>query len=423
MRGVQGDTLAQAARPEPAVPAAITKTPREFPIILSAQLLTSLGFGFSTPFLPLFIAEMGDYTPREAAFWSGMAATCAGVVMTFAGPFWGIVSDWFGYKKNALRAAYCAAVIVAATGITQNILQLALVRALMGGFTGVVPANMGLLAAVMPRHRLGFAVGLAQGMSSLGFTLGPSLGGLAVIWLGYRWGFLASGALIAVAGTLVLLGVRSPAQAKTTTPKNARQFVTDIKSLLAIPGIKGALLLVAMSQLGPNIAFPVLVFFVKSLGTDVSPGTIGIYFTISGLSATAASWAMGALSTHFKLKTLLILGCAIAASGATGTSTAQSVLAANIWGAVTGVGVGMLVAGGAAYAGTIAPPSRTGAAFGVVQSANAIGFGFGPFIGGVLANAYGLRVPFMAQAALMALLAVVVLRLRRPAASEPAALP
>ena len=389
------------------------KLPRAFPVILTAQLITSIGFAFSTPFLPLFIAEIGGLDARSASFWTGIVSFCSGVVMLFAGPLWGTLADWFGYKKNALRAAFCACLIVAGTGACQNILQVAIVRALMGGFTGVVPANMGLIAAVVPRPRLAFAVGISQGMSSLGFTLGPLLGGLAVGFLGYRWGFAFSGALIGVAGLLVLLGVRAPAQVRSNSPKSIGQFFKDVKILLAAPGMKGAMLLVGMVQLIPNVVAPVTVFYLKSLGANVGPGTIGVYYTVAGLSTTGAAWGIGFLSTRFPLQRLMLLAAAIAMAGAAGMSFAPSIPMAMLMGAVTGLGAGMLTAGGAAWAGSVAPQGQTGAAFGVVQSANALGFGVGPVIGGILASAISLRAPFAGQAALALVLAVVILRLRR----------
>jgi DHA1 family multidrug resistance protein-like MFS transporter len=394
-----------------AAPAAVEgRTGRSFPLILVSLLVISIGFGFTSPFLPLFIQEIGRFDAREAAFWSGVVSACSGAVMTVAGPIWGILADWFGHKRNVLRAAFGAFIVMSATALVQNVPQLAVTRVLMGAVSGVTPATMGLLGALMPRQRLPFAVGVAQGMSSLGFTLGPLLGGVMVVWLGYRLGFAFAGAMIGVAGLIVLLGVPSPARAVTTTERNGHEMWSEFRHLLSAKGLKAALLVVAAVQLAPNLVFPATPFFVKSLSGGVNAGAVGLYFTISGLAMSLAAWGMGALSNRFSLRTLMLMACAITAGGALALSGAQSLPVALAWGGVVGAGVGFLTAGASAWVGTVAPHGRSGAAFGVVQSANAIGFGLGPFVGGIVAAGLGLRAPFIAEAVLAAALGVVVLR-------------
>lgn len=71
----------------------------------------------------------------------------------------------------------------------------------------------------------------------------------------------------------------------------------------------------------------------------------------------------------------------------------------------------MLTAGSAAWIGTLAPTGRSGATFGIVQSANAIGFGIGPFVGGVIAQRIGLAAPFVAEGVLALAVATMVLRI------------
>jgi DHA1 family multidrug resistance protein-like MFS transporter len=300
-----------------------------------------------------------------------------------------------------------------ATSFVQNIFQLAVTRIFMGMASGVTPATLGLLGAVVPRDRIPFAVGLAQGTSSLGFTLGPLLGGMAVVWLGYRLGFAVAGTLIGTAGLIIWFGVPTPGRLSFPARRGRSSLFSELRDLLRIQGMWAALGLVGTAQLAPNLVFPSTAFYVRSLGTDVSPGTIGLYFTLSGLCVTGAAWAMGALSSKLSLRTLLLGGCAMMGAGAGALTIAGSVPSALVWGGVTGVGTGVLTAGAAAWMGTVAPHERSGAAFGMVQSANALGFGLGPLVGGVIANAFGLRAPFAAEAVLAVLLGAFVLSLRR----------
>ena len=148
------------------------------------------------------------------------------------------------------------------------------------------------------------------------------------------------------------------------------------------------------------------------MGT-ANAATVGLYFFCSGLAVAAAAWTMSFLSRRFSLRILIILGCGFLAAGAFMTSTAETVPLALAWGAVTGWGSGMLTAGASAWIGTIAPRERSGAAYGLVQSANSIGFGIGPLLGGIVANGLGLRAPFVGEAILAVAIAGFVFTQRQ----------
>jgi DHA1 family multidrug resistance protein-like MFS transporter len=384
-----------------------------FYIILASLFMTSIGFGFTNPFLPLFIQDIGRFNAREAALWAGLVQACAGGIQIFAGPIWGIFGDWFGHKRNILRAAIGASSVMIATALVQNIAWLAVTRFFMGLTSGVMPATLGLLGSVTPKHRLPFAVGMAQGMSSLGFTLGPLIGASAVYFLGYRWGFVAAGAMIGISGLFIINAVRLPPGGPSRGMLTPRQIWKDFKEILKVRGMYSALIMVGAAQLAPNFVQPATAFYVLSLDPAATTATVGLYFFVSGIAVAAAAWAMSLLSRRFPLRALIVLGCGVLAAGAFMVSLAQSVPAALAWGAVTGWGSGMLTAGASAWMGTIAPRERAGAAYGLVQSANSIGFGIGPLLGGIVANGVGLRAPFTGEAILAIAIAAFVLTRRQ----------
>ncbi len=369
-----------------------------FYIILASLFLTSVGFGFTSPFFPLFVQDIGKFDARQAAFWAGAVQACAGVIQIFAGPVWGIFGDWFGHKKNIARAAIGASSVMMATAFVQNIPQLAFTRAMMGLTSGVMPATLGLLGSVTPKARLPFAVGLAQGMSSLGFTLGPLIGASAFIFLGYQWGFIVAGAMIGISGVFILSAIRVPAHTSPTGMFTPKSVWKEFRDILKVKGMFAALIIVGAAQLAPNFVQPSTAFFILSLDATANAATVGLFFFCSGIAVAAAAWTMSFLSRRFPLRGLIILGCGILAAGAFMVSTVHSVPLALAWGAVMGWGSGMLTAGASAWMGTIAPRERSGAAYGMVQSANSIGFGIGPLFGGIVANGIGLRAPFVGEA-------------------------
>src|SRR5512137_2913246 len=84
-------------------------------LAVPAQFVSSVGFSIANPFMPLFIGELGTFTPREIAFWAGVVTSLANLASVIAGPVWGILSDWFGHKRNVLRASFGAGVVMALT--------------------------------------------------------------------------------------------------------------------------------------------------------------------------------------------------------------------------------------------------------------------------------------------------------------------
>ncbi|MSP79306.1 MAG: MFS transporter [Dehalococcoidia bacterium] len=380
--------------------------------ILFAQLIVTIGFGFSTPFMPLFVQQLGAFDSRQAALLSGIVAALNGPVMFIAGPAWGILSDWFGHKRNVLRAAFGASGVMVATGLVQNVYQLMATRPIMGAVTGVFPAMMGLMASIVPKERLAYGVGLLQAISALGNTIGPLVGGLFVTWIGYRGGFFVSGALIGTAGILVLFTVHEAFHPPPTSKRNVAGVWREVRSMTSLPGVWPALGVLCLVQLAPNLIMPVVPFFLKSLSPDIGPITIGLFFTLMGLSMTLSAWSTGLLADKLGLRMPLILGCLVSLAGAVGASLANTVALALVFGALMGAGIGVLTTSASTLVGIIAPSNKQGAAFGIVQSANAVGWSLGPLLGGLIANAAGLRVPFVFEAALFVILGAFALTMR-----------
>ncbi|MDA1189349.1 MAG: MFS transporter [Chloroflexi bacterium] len=116
---------------------------RPFRFIILAQFISAMGFGFSAPFLPLYVAEIGSLSNRDAALWAGIMGGINGFVLVIAGPIWGILGDWYGYKRNVLRAAFGTSLSFALIGIVRNIPQLIGARFFMGAVGGIPPRRPG----------------------------------------------------------------------------------------------------------------------------------------------------------------------------------------------------------------------------------------------------------------------------------------
>lgn len=390
--------------------------------IFAANVLTVIGFGIASPFVPLFLQELTGFDARRAAVWTGIAASLNGLLMFLAAPLWGVLSDWFGHKRNALRACVGTMAVLIGGGLSQTLGQFLTTRVAMGVASGVTPALMGLMATVVPRRKLALNVGIFQACAYLGATIGPLIGGIVAAAYGYRVGFIASGIVMGLAGMVVLLGVRVRFQPSGNMPRSVGGLKQELGAMLAVPGVRGALLVLCLVQMAPNIVMPVTPLLLKTLTPGTGPLEVGVFYAVTGLSSGVACLATGLLVARLGMRPLLFAGCAAGLCGALIIAAAGSAWMAISVSVLLGAGVGVLSTTAATLVGSLAPPNRQGSAFGVVQSANAVGFGIGPLIGGFVGGAAGLRAPFLAEAAMFLVVAFVVWRQSRsPALRQPVA--
>ncbi len=186
--------------------------------------------------------------------------------------------------------------------------------------------------------------------------------------------------------------------------------------------------LVAMLQmLGLSVVFPVLPFFVRSLGmTELDQGLLISCYALASF-VTGPFW--GRLSERTGRKPVLCVGLAGFSLAfflfALGNTFAELVAARTLGGLLAGATQPAIFA----FAADVSTPERRSAAMGMVGAAIGIGIVSGPVLGGLLAP-LGLRVPFFTTAAIgaCALLAVALFvpeslsrseRASRPVAPRP----
>lgn len=116
-------------------------------VIAIAEFVVIMGFSFVTPFMPLFIQELGNFTSKEAAFWAGIATGSSGIAMFLSAPVWGIVADRWGRKPMLLRAQFGSSIVLALAGLSPNVYCLTGLRFAQGLLSGTVAAASALVAA------------------------------------------------------------------------------------------------------------------------------------------------------------------------------------------------------------------------------------------------------------------------------------
>src|SRR5919204_357374 len=133
-----------------------------------------VGFQFFSPFLPLYVHELGVPDARRVALWSGVLAAVTPAISGVLGPFFGRLADRYGRKLMLIRSLAGFTVIIAAMGLVTSVQQLFVARVLQGLFAGFSPMAMAVASVSAPRDKVSVAIARVQGAQLLSVAIGPA---------------------------------------------------------------------------------------------------------------------------------------------------------------------------------------------------------------------------------------------------------
>ena len=143
----------------------------------------------------------------------------------------GKVSDIYGRRKTYAAALLAFAITTAAAALATTLPVLIAIRALQGiALSAVYVSYMPLLLAATDEACQGRILGICVGLTYLGLSLGPVIGGLLTEYAGWRSIFLLSSGMTAAA----YLSIRPVRQEWYA---NGAPFVNAVSSVLSIAGI------------------------------------------------------------------------------------------------------------------------------------------------------------------------------------------
>ena len=183
--------------------------------------------------------------------------------------------------------------------------------------------------------------------------------------------------------------------------------------------------LILANQLGFGIVIPVLPSFARSFG--IGPTSVGMVVAIYGAARLVANVPAGRLSERRGRREVMILGTAITSVASLLTAFAGGLWQLLLCRALSGVGAATVLTVGQVMVSDLATSENRGRMMSTYQGFFLVGAGLGPIPGGILADAFGLRAPFVAYSAFSAcacLVALFLLAETKPAdAPRPAVEP
>jgi EmrB/QacA subfamily drug resistance transporter len=125
----------------------------------------------------------------------------------------GRLGDLRGRRNLFIAGVAVFTLASAASGISQNAGELIAARAVQGlGAAMLLPQTMAIIIAIFPGHRRGAALGVWGGVAGLATIAGPTVGGVLVTWLGWRWIFFVNipvGVITMLLALVIIPEVRS----------------------------------------------------------------------------------------------------------------------------------------------------------------------------------------------------------------------
>jgi len=360
------------------------------------QVITAIGFSSIFPFLPLYVKSLGSVTALGTDVLSGLVFSAQALTMMIASPFWGALADRWGRKLMVERAMFGGAVLLGLMAFVRSAEELVLLRAIQGLITGTIGAANALVAAVVPRERTGYAMGLLQVGIGAGVGLGPIIGGAVADAFGYRAAFYATSALLAAAGIIVAVGVEEHFVAPDKAGGRKPGFWKEWRHILSAPGVLATYGLRFMDSLARMAFIPILPLFTMELLAEAARVNSFTGLVIGAASAAAAVFSVffGRLGDRTGQRRVVI-ACALTGF----ISFLLQVWAGSGWQfmalqVLAGIAHGGIITGVGALLARYTQSGEEGAVYGLDNSINSGARALAPMIGVSIAMWLGFRAVF-----------------------------
>jgi MFS transporter, DHA1 family, multidrug resistance protein len=373
---------------------------RTLAIMFFAQLMSAVGFSSIFPFLPLYVESLGSSAGISTEFLSGMVFSAQAFTMMLTSPIWGALADKYGRKVMVERATFGGTFILLLMAFVRSGEELVLLRAIQGLITGTVAAANALVASVVPRDRMGFAMGTLQVGQGAGVALGPMIGGLIADLYGYNYAFFVTAGMLFLAGILVFFGVEEKFIKDNKNPQQVKSFTSRWGHVIKTPGVPVTYGLRFLTQLGRMMIIPVAPLFVRQLlASDARVNTFtGMVIGVSAGATIISSFFLGSLGDRVGHRRVFIL-CAVFASALyLSQATVSQGWQLLTLQALVGVALGGIIPAISALLANYTEAGEEGAVYGLDNSINSSARSIAPILGSGIAVLFSIRATFSATA-------------------------
>lgn len=392
-------------------------------VLMATVFVDMLGFLMVLPLLPFYAERLGA-SPSQIG-WLVASFSAAQLVTA---PLWGRLSDRWGRRPVLVVALAASGIAYIVFGLAESLWMLfasRIVQGAGGGTTGVAQAYVSDSVRSEDRAK---ALGWLSAATNAGVTLGPALASLTAHWGPRAPGFVAAGlCLVNAIAAWVWLPESATLHGTTATgshPAPRRSLRQAAVNVFRHPGSPVSVLiwLYAFGMVAFLALNSVLALYLgHRFGIDVK--NIGWFYTYIGLANFCMrTLVLGPAVRRFKEFGVMRLGLFALAAGLALMPLATSVLGFAVAMILVPVGTALLFPATSSLVSRYAPKKEVGQTLGLQQAFGGVARMVGPIGAGALFEHAGMRSPFFAGSALMALNALWLIPLSRAtaAAAEPA---
>lgn len=371
-------------------------------ILSIAVFIAGIAFSEIMPFLPLYVASLGDFSHQELNFWSGFIYAGMYIVSAITSPWWGKLADKKGRKLMILRASFGMAIAIGAMGLVTNVYQLFALRCLQGLFAGFVSNSNALIATQTPKEKAGQAMGTMASSVTAGTLLGPLVGGFLASIFSYRITFFITGILLFTTFIMSFLWVKEDNFVAKNTAKldKTKDVIKQFNSPILIFGL---LITTMIIQAANNSINPIVSLFVKQLLHNHGNVVLisGIIAVLPGIATFAVASKFGALGDKIGTHKIIIAGFIAASLFFFATAFVQNTIELGILRFLVGFSDACLFPQVQTMLTKNSPAAITGRVFSWNQSAMYLGNIIGPLIGTTVSGLSNYSMVFLVTAVIV----------------------
>jgi MFS family permease len=350
-----------------------------------------VGFQFFSPFLPLYIRELGVTDPAKVALWAGAIAAITPIMSGVLAPVFGRLADRFGRKMMLIRSLVGFTFVIAAMGLVTSVQQLFAARLIMGFFAGFTPMTMALASVSAPRDKVPVAIARVQGAQLLSVAIGPIVGGIAASRLGIRPAFYVTAGMCVVALIALIFLFREARPGEGVggrLPGSSQQVVrsTPLRDFLGVPYfllVMGLLLIAQFIDRGLGLLIPLHVAHMPRI--EAVAATSGLIISVAAVGAAASASVAARLAQAIPVGRLMLGQFIAGAIFSTGLAFAEHWMVVLVLRTLVAVSLGGALTLAYSLGGMIVPAETRGAAFGWLALGVQVGTAASPLAMGAIA--------------------------------------
>lgn len=348
-------------------------------LVTLATFTDMVAYSIAVPVLPDLSGRLGASPTTIGLLFASFGVTLLG----FSVPM-GAVSDRIGRKLVLVVGLLALAASTVLFAFAQSLAWLFAARLVQGAADAVTwVVGFALIADLYGPAERGRVMGVVMAGPSVGFMIGPSLGGWLYETGGMALPFLAVAGL-ALATATAFVWLRLP-------PRQAARETVPIGLVIRVPAVGSCVAAVVVAAATVSMLEPVLALWLASR-IQLNPTRIGFVFGIAAVVTTALHPIYGRLADRWGGWRLTIVGLVAGAAFLPGLSRAwnfESAVALYVLEAAT---VAMVITPSLAYmadATSRAGLGSFGVAYGLYNVAWGLGLLAGPAAGGFLYERMG----------------------------------